>query len=80
MEDSRPCLFWCFPVAEGDLELPDDTRGELIRRTGHGVHYQVKKNLVGATQSGDPETDEVEAESESPAATSGESIERTPGI
>ena len=56
--------------------LPDDTRERFIRRTGHGIHYKKKENLAGATQSGDPETDEVDAESEeSPAATSGDSKE-----
>ena len=60
----------CFPIAADDLLLPDDTRGKLVRRTGHGVHYE-NKNLAGATQSGHPENkDEVEAESdESPGRT-----------
>ena len=67
---------YCFPVARGDLTLPDDSGEKRIRRTGHGIHYQKKENLAGATQSGDPEVDEVEAESaEVPVTTDGEDEE-----
>ena len=45
---------YCFPIAAGDLCLPDDTREGLTRRIGSSVHHKSKEKLPGATH-GEPE-------------------------
>ena len=45
---------YCFPIAAGDLRLPDDTREGLIRRIGSSVHHKNKEKLPWATH-GEPE-------------------------
>ena len=45
---------YCFPIAEGELRMPDGTEESLIKRVGKSVHFKNKKKLHGATH-GEPE-------------------------
>ena len=54
---------FCFPVAEGDLCLPGDSKEALIRRVGHQVYYKNKpkpSDNEGKAESGEASTNHDE--------------------
>ena len=69
---------YCFPIAEGDLRLPDDTEESLIRRVGHSVYHKNKKKLHGPTHgdSAAASTDDAEPARSSTSSSTGEPSDR----
>ena len=49
---------YCFPIAQGDICLPGDSKESLIRRVGHEVYY---KNKPKPSAKGESTTDEISA-------------------
>ena len=66
---------FCFPVAEGDLCVPGDSKEALIRRVGHEVYY---KNKQKPSEIGDRAPDEDSAQKDDQEQTHANSSEVRP--
>ena len=55
-----------FPIAEGNLRLPEDTKEAFIRRVGHEIHYISAEMSLGATQA---DAEEVHQDADAPNRT-----------